>query len=76
MKRMGEQEELGLGVQPCPLHPARIPGGADLHAPVHLVNVHVGGHPNHTPCRPVENGEGHHGADRLQRQPALNLRPH
>ena len=33
-------------------------------------------HPEHTPCWPVENREGHHGAYRLQRQPALNLRAH
>ena len=75
-------QDTGIAVYSCrvgehfPLHPARIPGGADLHAPVHLVHVHVGGHPDHTPCRPVENGEGHHGAGRQQRQPALNLRTH
>ena len=57
-KSMGEQEQLAGRVDPAPLHPLAIPGGADLHPLGRGVDVHKGGHPNRLAAPRLDHRKG------------------
>jgi hypothetical protein len=73
---VGEEEELGLGVEGGALDAAGVPGGADLEAAVEGVDVHVGGHADGLAGGAVEDGEGEHGAGGVEGEAAGDLLLH
>ncbi|MCU1257085.1 MAG: hypothetical protein JWM83_3384, partial [Candidatus Angelobacter sp.] len=70
---MRKQEQLALGVERRALHAPAVPGAADFHAAMSLVDIPVTGHTQNFGGIGISYRKGKHPAFRLALKPAANL---
>ena len=66
LKGMLQQQQLTFGIECRALHAPAVPGGANFHASVAIVNVHVSGQAHGFAGGILDHGEWQHGALVLQ----------
>jgi len=74
LERMGQQQQLALGVQGTALHAFSIPGGTDFQAPIDRVDMHERRHAHGFLAGLIDDGKCNHRALPLKLQAPVDFR--